>query len=121
MSEKIRSFTDLKVWQEAHKLSLMIYKMTKDFPKEEIFALTSQLRRAAISVVSNIAEGFSRRTVADKRQFYFMSLGSLTEVQSQLLIARDLGYVPRQDFSEFASQTILVSKLLNGLIKSLNT
>jgi four helix bundle protein len=92
--------------------------MTKNFPKGEIFALVVQIRRAAISIVSNIAEGFSRRTLADKKQFYFTALGSLTEVQSQLLVARDLGYVAGEDFALLAKQSVIVSKLLNGLIKS---
>jgi len=89
---KIKSFTDLKAWQEAHKLVLMIYKISKSFPKEEIFGLTSQIRRAAISITSNIAEGFSRKSYLEKIQFYFTSLGSLSEVQSQLLIAKDVNY-----------------------------
>jgi four helix bundle protein len=116
--DKIQSFTDLNAWKEAHKFVLMIYKMTKNFPKGEIFALVVQIRRAAISIVSNIAEGFSRRTLADKKQFYFTALGSLTEVQSQLLVARDLGYVAGEDFALLAKQSVIVSKLLNGLIKS---
>lgn len=116
--EKIRSFTDLNVWKQAHQLALMVYKMTKNFPKEEIFGLVTQIRRAVVSVVSNIAEGFSRRTLADKKQFYFIALGSLTEVQSQLLLARDLGHLSKGDFAPLAEQTVVVSKLLNGIIKS---
>ncbi len=117
---KIESFTDLNAWKEAHKLVLMIYKMTKSFPKEEIFALTSQIRRAAVSIVSNIAEGFSRRSQPDKRQFYAIALGSLTETQSQLLISRDLSYLPNDDFNLIANQSVVVSKLINGLIKSVS-
>lgn len=120
MGTKIQSFTDLNAWKEAHKLVIMIYKMTKNFPKEEIFALTSQVRRAAVSIVSNIAEGFSRRSPPDKRQFYFTALGSLTETQSQLLIARDLSYLSTDDFNLIASQSVVVSKLVNGLIKSVS-
>lgn len=120
MGTKIESFTDLNAWKEAHKLVLMIYKMTKSFPKEEIFALTSQIRRAAVSIVSNIAEGFSRRSQPDKRQFYAIALGSLTETQSQLLIARDLSYLPNDDFNLIANQSVVVSKLINGLIKSIS-
>lgn len=118
MRTKIESFTDLNAWREAHKLALMIYKMTKDFPKEELFALTSQIRRAVVSVASNIAEGFSRRTLPDKKQFFTTALGSLTETQSQLLLARDLGYLPKEKFTEAANQSVIVSKLVNGLIKS---
>lgn len=118
MLTKIESFTDLNAWKEAHKLALMVYKMTKDFPKEELFALTSQIRRAVVSVASNIAEGFSRRTFPDKKQFFITALGSLTETQSQLLLARDLGYLQKEKFTEIANQSVVVSKLINGLIKS---
>lgn len=117
MVSKIESFTDLDSWKEAHKLVLLIYKMTKDFPKEEMFGLVSQIRRAAVSIVSNIAEGFSRRSYSEKGQFYAIALGSLTEVQSQILVARDLDYLNKEHFNEIARQTVVVSKLLNGLIK----
>jgi len=116
-SKKIESFTDLNAWKEAHKLVLMIYKITKDFPKEEMFGLTSQIRRAVISITSNIAEGFSRQTYKEKIQFYFIAKSSLTEVQNQLLIARDINYINKQDFDDIADQSIIVHKLLNGLIK----
>ncbi len=115
---KIRSFTDLRAWRESHKLAIMIYKATKSFPREEIFSLTSQIRRAALSITSNIAEGFSRRTFPDKKQFYFIALGSLTELQSQLLLAKDLEYLPNGEFQTLADQSVIVSKILNGLIKS---
>jgi len=116
-SNKIKSFTDLNAWKEAHKLVLMIYKITKNFPKEEIFGLTSQIRRAVISITSNIAEGFSRQTYKEKIQFYHIAKGSLTEVQDQLLIARDINYINKQDFNDIANQSVIVHKLLNGLIK----
>ena len=115
---KITSFTDLNAWKEAHKLVLEIYKLTKLFPKEEQFSLVDQLRRAAISIVSNIAEGFSRQSYKEKVQFYSMAKGSSTEVQSQLLIARDLGYIASQDFNKIAEISINVNKLLTGLIRS---
>lgn len=113
--EKIKSFTDLHAWQEAHKLVLKIYKITKDFPKEEIFGLISQMRRAAISITSNIAEGFSRNTSKDKYQFYSVAEGSLTELQNQLIATRDLGYLPNDKFQECGKQTMIVHKLINGL------
>ena len=118
MTEKIRSFTDLVAWQESHKLVLLVYKLSKNFPKEELFALTSQIRRAVISIVSNIAEGFSRGTSKDKNQFYLIALGSLAELQSQLLVARDLGYLTKSDFTQVANQTVIVRKLLSGLLRS---
>ena len=118
---KIKSFTDLNVWKEGHKLVLEIYRITKDFPKEEIFGLTSQIRRASVSVTSNIAEGFSRNSYKEKLNFYSMSLGSLTEVQNQLLISRDIKYIANEDFKKIADQTVVTSKLINGLIKSTKT
>lgn len=116
--EKIRSFTDLNVWREGHKLVLMIYRATKTFPDNEKFGLINQIRRAIVSVTSNIAEGFSRKSKKEKTQFFYTALGSLTEVQNQLLIARDLGYLDAKTFNELAHQTVVVSKLLNGIIKS---
>lgn len=113
----IQSFTDLEAWKEAHKLVVMIYQVTKSFPNEEQFGLTNQLRRAVISITSNIAEGFSRGSYRDRVRFYEMSLGSLTEVQNQLLAARDIGYLKSDDFSSLAAHTVLVHKLTNGLIR----
>ena len=115
--DKIKSFTDLITWKEGHKLVLMIYKITKSFPKEEKFGLVSQLRRAAVSITSNIAEGFSRKSDKEKTQFYLMAKGSLTEIQNQILIAKDVAYIGKKEFNELADQTIKVNKLLSGLIK----
>ncbi|MFA5991615.1 MAG: four helix bundle protein [Candidatus Doudnabacteria bacterium] len=118
-NNKIKSFTDLITWQEGHKLVLMVYKVSNLWPKEERFGLTSQIRRAVVSITSNIAEGFSRYTWKDKIHFYSIALGSVTETQNQLLIAKDLTYLNKDDFGKIAEQTITVNKLINGLIKSL--
>lgn len=115
---KITSFTGLIAWQEAHKLVLMIYTVTKTFPKEEMYSLIDQIRRCAISISSNIAEGFSRQSKKEKSQFYFIAKGSLTELQNQLLVAKDVGYLMKTEFTSIAEQTVTVHKLLNGLIKS---
>ena len=117
MMHSIKSFTDLIVWQKGHKFVLQIYRITKLFPKEEQFGLISQLRRAAVGITSTIAEGFSRSTYKDKSRFYVIALGSLSEVQNQLLIARDIGYLSATEFKKLAEITIELSKLLNGLIK----
>ena len=114
---KIQSFKDLLVWQEGHKLVLLIYKFSQRFPKEEQFGLTNQLRRAIVSFTSNIAEGFSRNSYKEKVQFYSISLGSLTEVHSQLIIAKDLGYITEADFYSLEENIITLSKMTNGLIK----
>ncbi len=121
MGEKIKSFTDLRAWKEAHQLVLMVYKITKSFPKDELFCLTNQIRRCVISISSNIAEGFSRHSNLEKKQFYYLALGSLTELQNQLLIAKDVEYMTKEVFHVTAEQTIAVSKLINSLIKYLNT
>lgn len=115
---KIQSFTDLNAWKEGHKLVLLVYEVTKNFPKEELFRLTSQLCRAVVSITSNIAEGFSRNSSKEKIQFYAMSLGSLTEIQNQLLIARDLKYISEEEFKKIANQTIIVNKLIHGLMRT---
>jgi len=115
---KISSFTDLIAWKEGHALVLMVYKVTKKFPREEMFGLTNQIRRAVVSVTSNVAEGFSRFSSNDKSRFYSMAQGSLTEVQNQLIIARDVEYLSAKEYADVADQTILVHKLINGLIKN---
>ena len=113
----IRSFTDLEAWKEAHKLVILIYRITERFPSKEQFGLTNQIRRAVISITSNIAEGFSRRTYPDRLRFYEIALGSLTEVQNQLLAARDIGFLEPQSFQKLADQSVTTHKLLNGLIR----
>lgn len=115
---KIRTFKDLYSWQEAHKLVLLIYKVTNKFPSKEDYALTSQMRRATVSVSSNIAEGFSRKSSREKSQFFSTALGSLTELQSQLLVARDVKYLSSEVYESLNLQSIGVHKLINGLIKS---
>ncbi len=114
---KIRTFTNLNAWQEGHKLVLTVYKITKCFPKEERYALADQMRRAVVSITSNIAEGFSRQSYKEKLQFYSIALGSLTEIQNQLYIAKDIGYILPKDFLDMLEQSIKVHKITNGLIK----
>ncbi len=116
-AKAVKSFTDLRAWREAHKFAVSIYKATKTFPSEEIFGLTTQLRRAAVSIGSNVAEGFGRDTWQEKLRFYFIARGSLTEVQSQLLVARDVGYLKSDTFDSLANQAIGCHKTLSGLIK----
>ncbi len=118
---KITSFTDLETWKESHKLVVMVYQITKSFPKEETYSLTDQMKRCAVSISSNIAEGYSRKGRNEKIQFFFTSKGSLTELQNQLLVAKDVGYINKEEFKSLADQTITVHKLLNGLIRSSST
>jgi four helix bundle protein len=116
--KKIKSFTDLLAWQEGHKLLLMIYETTKKFPKEELFCLISQMRRAALSITSNMAEGFGRQSYKEKIQFYYLAQGSLTELKNQLLAAKDIGYMDKNDFDRVAEQANRTHQLLQGLIRS---
>lgn len=94
---KIRSFSDLNAWQHAHELVLLVYKTVDGFPEKERYILTSQVLRAAISITSNISEGFSRRGRKEKIQFYSVSLGSFTGLQNQIILARDLNYLEKND------------------------
>jgi len=114
---KIKDFTDLKTWQEGHKLVLLIYETTKDFPKEEIYSLTNQMRRAAVSITSNIAEGFGRQAYKEKIYFYYLSQGSLIELKNQLLIAKDIKYIKNESFENLENQCSTIHSLLQGLIK----
>ncbi|HVZ58158.1 MAG TPA: four helix bundle protein [Patescibacteria group bacterium] len=114
----IKSFTDLDAWKEGHKLLLEIYQLTRKFPADEKFCFVDQMRRCSLSITSNIAEGFSRKSYKEKSQFYYIALGSITELQNQLLASRDLGYISKQSFQEIARRTVVVNKLINGIIKS---
>ncbi len=118
MTEKITTFTDLNAWKYSYRLGLAVYSHTDGFPSKEQFGLTSQMRRAVISISSNIAEGFSRQSKADKAHFYTMAQGSLTELQSQMLIARGIGYLAKEDLEKCYSESTATHKLLTGLINS---
>jgi four helix bundle protein len=117
-NNKISHFTHLFAWQKNHELVLKIYELTKRFPKDELFALTNQIRRAAISITSNIAEGYGRYHYADKIRFYTISRGSSAEVQNQLIIAKDLGYASEKDFDQIKIISYEGYKLICGLINS---
>ncbi len=119
--QKITKFTDLIAWQEGHKLVLEIYRETKNFPKEELYGLRSQMCRAAVSITSNIAEGFGRKSSKDKNSFYINALTSLMELQNQLIISKDVEYIKKESFKKIAEQTVIVHKLIKGLIKSTRT
>src|SRR3989344_9442553 len=110
MGNKIITFTDLNTWKEGHKLVIMIYRVTEKFPSKERFSLVDQIRRAVVSITSNIAEGFSRQGIKEKIQFYLMAKGSLTEVQNQLYVAKDVGYLNNNDFDLIMNQTVVVNK-----------
>ena len=114
---KIKDFTDLKVWQKSHELVLAVYKITRDFPAEEKFVLVNQMRRAAIPVPANIAEGFKKRGNKNKGNYYNIAQGSLEEVKYYIILSRDLGYIKSAD--EFISEANEISRMIHGLIESL--
>ncbi len=117
-NNSIRSFRELKTWQEGYSLVLLIYQLTKEFPKDEQFGITSQIRRAACSVVANIAEGFGRHYPKDKARFYYQARGSLIEVENFILISNGLNYVDEMTREQLLVSTSEAGKLINGLIRS---
>lgn len=114
MADKITSFEQLTVWQESQTFAVDVYKITKQFPKEEVFAMTSQLRRAASSISANIAEGFGRATVNDKLHFYTMAYGSLLETKNFLYLANKLDYIATPELDKLVEQSIRCQKLINA-------
>src|SRR3989338_10821262 len=112
----IKSYKELVAWQEGHKLVLMVYRNTGDFPKSKLFGLVSQMRRCAVSITSNIAEGFSRRSKKEKIHFYTFSLGSLMELENQTLVSRDLTFITDDEFNCLQTQIDLCRRLMYGII-----
>ena len=119
MGEKLKSFKDLKVWQRSYQLCLEIYKITKGFPEEEKYGLTSQLRRAAVSVPSNISEGFGRKTTPEYIQFLYIAYGSVCEIETQILLSGDLGYISNGRLEMLNEGIREVERILKALIRSL--
>ena len=115
---KISSFKDLIAWKKGHSVVLQIYRITKIFPRDEQFGLVSQMRRCVVSITSNIAEGFSRKNYKDKSQFYSIALGSVTELQNQIQIAFDVGYIKMSNYKDIDERLIELHKIINGLLKS---
>jgi four helix bundle protein len=114
--ESAKTFKDLIVWQKAHRFVLSVYRITSKFPKEEMYGLTSQFRRAAVSIPANIAEGFRRKGKPDKYRFMNIAQGSLEECRYYLILAGDLGYIKMDDLM---NQLEEVSKLLSAYSKSI--
>lgn len=116
----INDYKDIFVWQKAHSLVLMVYKLTNKYPKDELYGLVSQSRRAAASVPSNIVEGFRRHGTQDDLHFCNIAHGSLDELSYQILLAKDLEYIDKVEYDSFLKLSTEVSKLLNLWIKSKN-
>ena len=116
----MRDFHSLKVWEKSHQLVLVIYRTTQDFPAEERFGLTLQIRRAAVSVSSNIAEGAGRSGDRELAQFLNIAAGSISEVEYQWLLARDLGYIPDEDtYRDTVQQISELKRMLNAFLQKL--
>ena len=114
-----RSFEDIMAWQKAHSFVLAVYKETKDFPEDERFGLTSQFRRAAVSIAANIAEGYKKLSKADKLRFFNISQGSLEECRYYCILSRDLGYINEQTFMFLSAKNSDASYMLNSYIKGI--
>ena len=115
----VQSYRDLIGWRKAVELVIEIYRSTQTFPRQEIYGLVSQMRRAAVSVPSNIAEGHARISTGEFKQFLGHALGSLMEIETQLIIAQALGYIDSQKLTELLKRTAEIGKILNGLLRSL--
>lgn len=111
---KSQSFEQLIVWQKAHSYVLAIYKITKQYPKEELFCLVNLMRRAAASITANIAEGYAKISSKDKLRFYNISQGSLEETRNFIILSKDLGYITLQDKEQLGIQAAEISRLLNA-------
>ena len=116
------SFENIVAWQKAHQFTCLVYKITRNFPEEEKFGLTSQFRRAAVSIGANIAEGYKKLSKADKLRFFNISEGSLAECQNYIILSHDLGYLGKEGYIELYNIAIEVGKLLtsysNGIINN---
>jgi four helix bundle protein len=118
-SEMLKNYKELNVWQKSYKLCLHIYKVTKRFPKDEMYGLTSQIRRSAVSIPSNIAEGYGRKTTLEYVRFLYIAYGSVCELETQTMISGDLGYVGKERLQELREEIGDVERMLKAMIKSL--
>lgn len=117
--EENKGFENLVVWQKAHSFVLSVYKHTKVFPKDELFGLTSQYRRAAVSIAANIAEGYGKKGINDKLRFYNIAEGSINECRYYVILSKDLGYVNPNESHALYNELAIVQKLLSSYSKAL--
>jgi four helix bundle protein len=120
MDSNYKKYTELEVWAEARKLVTNIYSLTKSFPKEEQFGLINQLRRCAVSIPSNIAEGCGRNHKKESLQFFYIARGSVFELETQLYLSNDLHFLNKDELTQNLNQLELVRKLLHGFIRYYN-
>jgi four helix bundle protein len=117
--EKIKDFKQLKIWQKGIEIVKDVYEITKKFPKEELYGLTSKVRRSAISIPSNIAEGFKRFSRKENKQFLHIALGSSAEMETQLVIAKELGFIKESDLTIITAKLEHLSKMITSLRKKM--
>ena len=117
----MKDFRQLKVWEKAHQLALAVYKATKGFPKEELYGLTSQIRRSSMSVPTNIAEGCGRNTDADFARFLQIAMGSASETEYQLILAHDLQFLPKDSYEKLHNDVEEVKRMLASLLKTIRS
>jgi four helix bundle protein len=113
----VRGFKELKVWQKAHEMTVAVYESTRAFPREELYGLTSQLRRSSASIGANIAEGCGRRSDGEMSRFFQIARGSASEIEYHFLLARDLRYLPDEEFRRLSGQADEVQRMLTALIQ----
>lgn len=116
----MRAFKQLTIWQRSHALTLKIYQQTRLFPKDELFGLTSQMRRASYSIPTNIAEGSGRQSNPEMKHFLIISSGSASELQYQLILSRDLGYLSDTPFSQLTNELTEIQKMIYVFIKNMH-
>ena len=116
----MKDFHELKVWQKAHELTLAVYQATAKFPRQELYGLTTQMRRAGASIAANLAEGCGRNGDAELSRFCSIAMGSASELQYFLLLARDLRFLPGTDYDRLTEKTTEVKRMLAGFLEKLN-
>jgi four helix bundle protein len=114
----MRNYRDLQVWGKAHNLTLELYRISRGFPREEVYGITSQLRRAAASIGANLAEGCGRRTSAELARFVRIAMGSASELDYHLLLSRDLGFMSPEEFTSASAALVEVRKMLTSFLNS---
>jgi len=116
----MKDFRQLKVWEKSHQLALAVYKATKEFPKEELYGLTSQIRRASMSIPTNIAEGCGRNTDAEFARFLQIAMGSASETEYQLLLSHDLGFINKEQYDKLNLDVTEIKRMIDSLLKTVH-
>jgi four helix bundle protein len=117
----MKDFRSLKVWEKSHALTLAIYKATETFPKQELYSLTNQIQRAAVSIPANIAEGCGKDSDAELKRYFLIAMGSASELEYLLLLAHDLGYLQEKVYQSMQTELVETRKMLNAFIQKLKS